>query len=584
MEYLNQFRHFKKTAVTLLVLVVALLAYISFIWGKEAEDEKKKSSPYPPRLEMPDDPYLPVPREGRETSPAYRFSASGFFTTQVNVLDTNLNIIGDAANEPSIAIDPGNPNRMVIGWRQFDTINSNFRQAGYAFTTDGGQTWTFPGVIDPGVFRSDPVLDSDSAGTFYYNSLTVLGGNFACHVFKSSDGGNTWDMGTFARGGDKQWMVIDKTGGISEGHIYSYWTPNYSVCYPGFFIRSANHGISYENCVIIPGSPFWGTLAVASDGKLFVGGATETAFLVARSSNARDSSQVVSWDLSTIVDLDGTIEFANGPNPGGLLGQTWIAVDPSSGPNQGNVYLLCSVKRASISDPLDIMFSRSSDEGQTWSPPVRINDDPGTNAWQWFGTMSVAPNGRIDVVWLDTRDNPGTFLSSLYYSYSLDGGLTWAPNERLSPAFDPYVGWPQQNKMGDYFHMISDDSSAHLAWAATFNGEQDVYYARITPSPVVGVRQENKTSLSEKFILYQNYPNPFNPTTTIEFALPQGGFVSLKIYNILGEEVAMLVSERLAAGKYKYNWNATGLANGVYFYRLKTDKGFQQIRKLILLK
>ncbi len=61
---------------------------------------------------------------------------------------------------------------MAIGWRQFNTVTSNFRQAGYGYTTNGGQTWTFPGVIEPGVFRSDPVLDSDVDGNFYYNSLT----------------------------------------------------------------------------------------------------------------------------------------------------------------------------------------------------------------------------------------------------------------------------------------------------------------------------------------------------------------------------------------------------------------------------
>ncbi len=86
---------------------------------------------------------------------------------------------------------------MAIGWRQFDTISSNFRQAGFGFTTDGGLNWTFPGAIEPGVFRSDPVLDSDSAGNFYYNSLTNSP-TFYCDVFKSSNGGATWDPGTFA--------------------------------------------------------------------------------------------------------------------------------------------------------------------------------------------------------------------------------------------------------------------------------------------------------------------------------------------------------------------------------------------------
>src|SRR5712664_1071924 len=74
---------------------------------------------------------------------------------QVNVNAAGQNIGGDAANEPSMCIDPTNPNRMAVGWRQFDTTNSNFRQSGVAYTTNGGLNWTFPGSLEPGAFRSD---------------------------------------------------------------------------------------------------------------------------------------------------------------------------------------------------------------------------------------------------------------------------------------------------------------------------------------------------------------------------------------------------------------------------------------------
>ena len=60
---------------------------------------------------------------------------------------------------------------MAVGWKQFDDVNSNFRQDSYGYTTDGGLTWTFPGVLKLGVFRSDPVTGSDETGTFFYLSL-----------------------------------------------------------------------------------------------------------------------------------------------------------------------------------------------------------------------------------------------------------------------------------------------------------------------------------------------------------------------------------------------------------------------------
>jgi hypothetical protein len=91
----------------------------------------------------------------------------------------------------------------------------------------------------------------------------------------------------------------------------------------------------------------------------------------------------------------------------------------------------------------------------------------------------VAPNGRIDVVFNDTRLSLEDNISALYYTYSTNGGQTWWPNQQISLTFDSHVGWPNQNKLGDYYHLVSDRVGADLAWAATFNGEQDVYYLRI---------------------------------------------------------------------------------------------------------
>jgi ligand-binding sensor domain-containing protein len=83
--------------------------------------------------------------------------------------------------------------------------------------------------------------------------------------------------------------------------------------------------------------------------------------------------------------------------------------------------------------------------------------------------------------------------------------------------------------------------------------------------------------------LSQNYPNPFNPSTTIEFALPHAGYVTLKVYNVLGEEVAALVEGDHAAGTFKATWDASGLPSGVYFYRLTAGE-YVQTKKMILMK
>jgi len=455
--------------------VAALTLAISSFYVRAADPSGREG-----HHEVPNDPYVPVARESQPTSPGARVSRDGYVSVQVNVNALGLNIIGDAANEPSMAVDPTNGFRMAIGWRQFDTVSSDFRQAGWGYTADGGRTWTFPGKIDAGVFRSDPVVDSDAGGNFYYNSLTADASltDFWCNVYKSTDGGASWDNGVYAYGGDKQWQEIDRTNGIGRGNIYAFWT-RFFTCTGcnGHFTRSYDGGATFLDAIEIPGQPQWGVPSVGPGGELYIAG---NGFVVTKSSTIQDPLLAPAWDFTTTMSLGGSIASSGGPNPGGLLGQTWIATDHSGGPTHGNVYMLCSVSPNASADPLDVHFARSTNGGQNWSAPVRVNDDPaGTNAYQWFGTMSVAPNGRIDVVWLDTRADPGGYDSELYYSSSTDAGVTWAANVALSPAFDPHIGWPQQNKMGDYFDMTSDNLGADLAYAATFNGEQDVYYIRI---------------------------------------------------------------------------------------------------------
>lgn len=87
----------------------------------------------------------------------------------------------------------------------------------------------------------------------------------------------------------------------------------------------------------------------------------------------------------------------------------------------------------------------------------------------------------------------------------------------------------------------------------------------------------------DDYELAQNYPNPFNPATTISFSFPTRSFVSLSVFDALGREVSVLLSEQLSAGTYAQQWNATGMASGVYFYRLQAGD-FVEVRKLVLLR
>lgn len=104
----------------------------------------------------------------------------------------------------------------------------------------------------------------------------------------------------------------------------------------------------------------------------------------------------------------------------------------------------------------------------------------------------------------------------------------------------------------------------------------------VTDTLNIGIKNLSN-EIPEKYILGQNYPNPFNPSTKINFSLPINGFVSIKVFNILGEEIDTLVQEILNAGTYSVDWNASRYPGGVYFYTIKADK-FHETKKMVLLK
>jgi hypothetical protein len=420
-------------------------------------------------------------------------SRFGLFTSfQVNVDANGNNILGDAANESSITVDPTNHNRMAIGWRQFNSVMSDFRQGGWGFTTDAGTTWTFPGVLENNVFRSDPVLKSDEAGNFFYLSLLQ---SFCDNMYGSLDFGQTWTRlqpDGDAGGGDKQWFTIDKTSGPGHGFQYQAWSTA-AACSFGQFSRSTDGGVTWMSPINIPDTPVWGTLDVDTNGNLFIGGGDfGSQFFCVRSSNAQNPAVTPSFDQDVSVNLGGSVLFGAAINPGGLAGQIFLAIDRSGTATNNNIYMLATVQQFSASNGSDVMFTRSTDGGLTFSAPHRITDDPvNQNKWHWFGTLAVAPNGRIDSVWLDTRNAVNNTDSQLFYSWSTDGGVTWAPNVAVSNSFTPFEGYPVQNKMGDYITIVSDNTGGDVAYPATFNfnpttgqHEEDVYYVRVSPSGV----------------------------------------------------------------------------------------------------
>src|ERR1041385_2830338 len=470
-------------------------------------------------LETYDNP--PAPPRKIETSPQMISRIATFTSIQVNVNASGQNILGDAANECSISVNPLDGNKKTIAWRQFNDVSSNFRQGGWGYTTNGGTTWTFPGVLENNVFRSDPVTSSDEVGNFFYLSLqSDVNLSFFCDdLWRSLNGGQSWTLLSGERGaggGDKQWFTIDKTNG--PGHGFQYQSDDGINCSGGGvqFQRSVDGGVTRQAPVVVPNSADLGTLDVDTNGNLFIGGEGFSTFFCERSSNAQIATQTPTFDRSTAVNMGGFLG-SGGINPAALDGQVFLAIDRSGGATNNNIYMLASVVPNGRSTT-DVMFVRSTDGGSTFSTPKRVNDDVvNPSKWHWFGTFSVAPNGRLDAVWHDTRNAANNTDSQLFYSWSTDAGVTWAPNVAVSNSFNPFEGYPNQSNIGDYINIVSDATGGNVAYSATFNfnpgngqHEEDVYYVRVqptggptptptpTPTPAVKVNLSvNPTSINE---------------------------------------------------------------------------------------
>src|SRR5437899_12290193 len=200
----------KAKLLTATYLLTAMVAVSPFTLGTASGQLAPTWDPHTKKpLEKYDNP--PAPYIYRlETSPRMVSPHGVFISYQANVDANGNNIVGDAANECSISVDPTNGSRMAIGWRQFNNVTSNFRQGGWGYTTDAGTTWTFPGVLEDNVFRSDPVTNSDETGNFFYLSLRQT---FYDDIWRSINGGQSWTRSTVGdvTGGDKEWFTIDTT-------------------------------------------------------------------------------------------------------------------------------------------------------------------------------------------------------------------------------------------------------------------------------------------------------------------------------------------------------------------------------------
>jgi hypothetical protein len=221
----------------------------------------------------------------------------------------------------------------------------------------------------------------------------------------------------------------------------------------------------------------------------------------------------------------------------------------------------------------------------------RVSTNSGAN---YNAAVNLAANPNVDEYWFSARHyNNG--LDVNYYSDSLQSGAPTNNTDKIvnkyaflttPETFNTVMNISQHPPLwspANYRPVTMEDysSAAHYGvfWVGLDGTARKIYF----DGDVVTHINNNGNITADNYQLSQNYPNPFNPTTKIDFSIPKSGFVTIKIYDILGKEVRSLVSQNMNAGAYTVNFDASKLSSGTYFYRLDVN-GFSDVKKMTILK
>lgn len=480
-------------------------------------------------------------------------------------------------------------------------------------TTDGGATR---------VYQQNPMMGYLSDIFFYDANTGWAVANNTKAIIRTADGGATWQF----QGGvtvNTNW-VLKQTGatgaGIGNGFCYHPTNRNGMFCMIGNTVyRSLDKGETWTTVGVDPPSPWTGNChsfyVNTQDTNLWIASKGSGGGYVIASSNYGASWYAVAGPLTLTsygmpLEVDpnspNTVYLApdgaamristnwganwtnlSGGEPGGIFrspcdiivqyenSNVIIVGDGTTGTGSGKVWkstngginwtLINTVSGSEIpmiansSVDLNLMYHSTWSTGSFWK-----STNTGSNFF-------ITGNGGINSLWAAdvAKDDPnsvayGTYSTSTWFS--TNGGVTFVAKS---------IGG------GSGAGALYFDKST-LLFSQTNRGiyKLDISYV---VTPVTGV-QQTSGEIPNSFMLSQNYPNPFNPTTQIKFDVAKSSDVSIKVYDVIGNEVAVLTSGNHQAGKYTADFNASNLATGIYFYSLIVDGAKIDTKKMILVK
>jgi hypothetical protein len=392
-----------------------------------------------------------------------------------------------------------------------------------------------------------------------------------------------------------------------DGGLYAVWNFHYEVSYPPYFYDSL-----FIQHISKNGDRLWGENGIFIDDSIF---STLNSWIIEddgggiyvqyRKKNTEhyirkyDPSGNLIWTLINSLSYPSVIS----DNQGGIIlsgvkivfprqliinrislegerlwGEGGIIVDDSVGANYAYAKLLLN-SDSTVSVlwdtewwPNDDVFLQryTLDGEQVWAEPIRVSDI--ISAKSRLGLINSNSNSNI-VAWAEGLDSSAQFAHKI----NSDGIKLWNEKKLISTNYST-----DETKV-----LTNDNDGAIIVWRIDppwggIYAQQISKYGNLG-EVITSIKEDENNTKHNDFNLTQNYPNPFNPTTTIRFEIPERSIVTIKVYDVLGSEVATLINEEKAIGNYEVEFNGNILTSGIYFYQF-TAGSFSETKKMILLR
>lgn len=543
-----------------------------------------------------------------------------------------VTVSNDSAPESEVhaAINPTDSNNIVV---------SPIRNSGQGFTTpiyytkDFGKSWK-KSSFNPAPSEAaatvlgggDPLFAFDADGRLYYSWINLYAVNFDLTNLRwallwaySDNGGETWVHNSsmqiafssginLVSGGDatiydKQWLVCDMTNGSRRNTLYAAFLEG---------DLSGSGGVKIVLRVKPPGDKPFTTTSTRVSGEDFTQ-VQFTSIQVDRSGGVHISffgtKDDKNWALWHTVSTDGGASFPSAnkisdmvfpgqfdpeldENPNkpmdsitGVLAERMypcphIAIDNGSGPNTGNIYAVWTANgiTSKLSRGLDIYYSRSTDNGLTWTPAVVLNNNNDeTPTSQFYPSISVSPQGFVAVTWYDRRSDTRERNTDYYMTYSFDGGNTFINDFAVTAAPSDFTTVGGRNGgfgIGEYTQVLTTNGYAIPVWAdgRTGNGNLNILAAFVPLSPEGGISGVERAGAVTAGMNIQRIELR-GEQVAINCVVDHTIRPRLHIVNMVGQEVATVDDRTLEPGEHWLLANVTGLPSGRYFVRLEGEAG-----------